>query len=499
MNCLKVTFFLVALLIPSISLSLEANSNYPLYSLDNVVAYELSHDARSLFTIERTDGGSVFVSRNLETGKVTQTVSLLLPSVFFMNTVINGENIYVFCVDILDREKELLETTIIRIDTKNGQEDIIYKSEDSLGFAERFYATDNGLLLTEKRGNNPYLFNLKTNVMVPVELDDDFRVRSFDLEKNSAIIVEQSNFSTNYKSSDANTTYTEGEGNLLNVYLCDFTNEFKLTKVGQYQPSYVLSKNEEESFLPHFIIENDDYAWVGHSFMINRFPIYPGALIGDSYLYSMWESLFGYDLINEIDFVGTGHVVAKQFSEIGEPSLVVFDILNPNLTKPETISKIDRDRIENLFRQKATTEKSALDPTVLSKVFAARFYKVSLVTTEVDSSDGGVSTFTSRESFTAVAKDNNYSVFKRTEELTSLVCDDFVLDEQSAVVFQDALDVLFPMGHFAQKHKMFYGENEKWIFVRDESFGAKVGIIVDVDDGGKVIRIGAEQAISIED
>jgi hypothetical protein len=495
MSFIKKFLVIIAVLIPAISAAVEKSSNYPLYSLNDVVAHEVSSDSKSLFTIEQNDAGSFFVRRNMATGETTLNIQLDVSETYLLNTVIVDDEIFVFHVMVKDREKRLFETTIFKIDSDNGKVTNLYESMELLGFAERFYATKTGLLLTEKRGNNPFLFSFETNKMTALKLEDDFRIRAFDRARNCAIIIRQSNFSTSFEGNDEKSSYTEGDGSLLDVYLCDFSSEYALQGIGQYQPNYVLSNNEAEAFLPHFILESSEYDWVGPSFMVNRFPIYPGALIGDSNLNSSWESLVDYEMITEISFVSDHYSIASQFSETGETSLVVFDLKNPKLMKDETVGKEDRQRIKALFMGQSTTEKSVLDPAILSKVFDAAFYKVSLVTTSVDSSDGYVSSYTTTESFTAVAKDMDFSVFKQNENLVSCISKDFLLDQKSALLFQDALDVLMPVGHFAQEHKTFYQEADRWIFVRDESFGEKVGIVVNVDEDGKIIGINPEEKL----
>ncbi len=174
----------------------------------------------------------------------------------------------------------------------------------------------------------------------------------------------------------------------------------------------------------------------------------------------------------------------------------VFNLQNPKLEKTETVSETDQERIKSLFRGTTTTEKSILDPAVLSQVLYPKYYKIDLVTTEVDSSDGQMSSSSSTETFIAAARDDVYSVFKKNEELAADVSGDFILNEKSALLFQDALDVLFPVGHFAEKHKAFYKNDDHWVFVRDESFGELTGIIVKVDGDGKVVTVGPDEKLA---
>ena len=498
MKILIVLISLFSVVSPSFSAPAEKSSNYPQYNLNNVVAYEVSEDATTLFTLEYSESGITFVSRNIATGDPVLNISLDIPEAYFMNTVIADDQIYIFAVVILSREKRLMETSVIHLNTATGQTKTIYNSEEQKGIAEKFYATEKGLLLTEKRGNSPFFYNFESNEMTAIDLPEDYRIRSFDLGKNSAIIVQQSNFSTNSESHGGIQTYTEGEGNPLDVYLCDFSNKFKLNKIGDYQPSYVISTTKGETSLPRFTFNSDGSSWVAPSFIMNSFPLYPGALIGDKALYGSYESLNNHEMINELSFVNDQYIIAKQFTDMGEKTLAVFDIKNPKMSKDETVAKEDREKIRGLFREQFTAEKTMLDPAVISQVFDASFFKIDLVTTVVDSSDGMISTSTSTESFMAVARNDEYSVFKQNEEMVAILSEDFILNEKSAIQFQDCLDLLFPLGHFDKKHQAFYKKDDSWVFVRGESFGAKSGIVVRIDGDGKIVAVKPDKKISLE-
>lgn len=387
---------------------------------------------------------------------------------------------------------------IYKINTDDGDITDLYQADEMSGIAEQFFVTENGLLLTEKRGDRPFLFNLDTNTISAIDLEDDFRIRSFDLAHNSAVIVRQTNFSTKFKGDENKSSYTEGDGNPLEVHICDFSDDFKLTKVGLYQPSYVISKNADEISLPYFSMDDSEYDWVGPSFMENRFPLSAGQLIGDSPRRDILESLEGFDSISELTFIGDSYVVARKYSDSFEIFLVVYSLDNPRTNKVETVSRKDRETITKLLTENTVTEKRLLDLDSISPVFAARFYEVKLVTTEVDSSDGDMFTMTSTESFTAVGMDGIYYVLKQNDALVPLLAEGFVLNETSALAFQKALDELFPVGHFAEKHKAFYRENNRWVFVRDESFGKKEGIVVTVDGGGKILGIEPEGVLTEE-
>lgn len=478
--------------------AVETRNNYPQYKLENVISYQVTEGSKILYTLTRTEGGLFFDSRELSTGISSLHTRLDFPVSRFLNTVLIGRDLYIFQATILDREKRLLETTIFKVDGTTGKTETVFHSTEMKDIAERFYATRDGLLLTGKRGGNPSLYNISSGTMEAINLEDDMRIRAFDREKNCAIIVRQSNFSTNSSGNEEKSTYTEGDGSLLDVYCCDFSRDYDLTVVGQYQPSFVISKSEAETSLPYFKFSDDKFAWIAHSFIVNQYPIYPAGLMMDKDLHSLYLSLIGSESITAISFAADKYALAMRYADSGDFLFNVYNLENPLLEKIETVSLKDRQKIQALLQKDLTVEKRLIDPDKMGRIFDARFYEIDLVTTIVDSSDGGVSTYSETSSFLAVGHDGVYSVLKQNEELVPLIADGFVLNEASALQFQDALDGLFPVGHFAGKHKTFNKKDGHWEFVRDESFGELEGFKVMVDDEGRVMGIGAEGKFSEE-
>lgn len=87
-----------------------AAENYPLYSLKNVGLFEVTPDLTKLCTIEHTDAGNIFVCRTMATGEVLLNIPLEKPEPYLMNSVIIGDEIFVFHVVIIDREKDNLRS-----------------------------------------------------------------------------------------------------------------------------------------------------------------------------------------------------------------------------------------------------------------------------------------------------------------------------------------------------------------------------------------------------
>jgi len=68
-----------------------------------------------------------------------------------------------------------------------------------------------------------------------------------------------------------------------------------------------------------------------------------------------------------------------------------------------------------------------------------------------------------------------------------------LISEVEAKEFEKMLDLIFPV--FFPSGQEIYQENNTWVFIREESFGEKNGVIVKVDDQGKILSINKAEAI----
>jgi len=93
--------------------------------------------------------------------------------------------------------------------------------------------------------------------------------------------------------------------------------------------------------------------------------------------------------------------------------------------------------------------------------------------------------------------DNNFTVLEKPTNLTSCIRDSFkIISKKDAKIFEKMLDKLFPM--FSSSGKDIEEKNGNWIFVRGKSFGEKKGILVTVNESGKIIEIGDEETLKEE-
>ncbi|MFD2099715.1 hypothetical protein [Flagellimonas iocasae] len=71
----------------------------------------------------------------------------------------------------------------------------------------------------------------------------------------------------------------------------------------------------------------------------------------------------------------------------------------------------------------------------------------------------------------------------------SLIRDDFILDPQTAPLFEDLLDIIYPIEEWKIDKREIVQKNGKWYFLRDAYFRSKQGFEVTLDSDGKIIAI----------
>ena len=259
----------------------------------------------------------------------------------------------------------------------------------------------------------------------------------------------------------------------------------KLTSIGKFQPDLRISTDEEENKIPYFIIENKKYEWVSGSYNKNRYPSMVMMLADNKLIMDNYPKLSNYEYISVISLISDKYLIGYRASK---NIISVYNLLDPKLTKTPTVSKEDMAGIEALVSSEISFEKNKLLSDTLSQVFDARFY--SIVFTEQETAESQRT-----QDFIAYEKDGPFTELKEKEDLIFLIKDGFVLNNATANLFQTALDVLYPLDYFDKKAETNYKDNNKWVFVRSESFGEKKGLVLFLNDKGKIIGLKADVEI----
>jgi hypothetical protein len=144
------------------------------------------------------------------------------------------------------------------------------------------------------------------------------------------------------------------------------------------------------------------------------------------------------------------------------------------------LSENEQKSLDELINSSITVDADALKNQSFSDVLDADFYTV-----QVSYLHMGIEL----NSKIMVAKHTgSFSKFYSVGELLPFIKSSYKISSQEqATEFEKVLDKLFPV--FYAGHKEIYQKDKQWFFIRDESFGEKEGVVVTVDDTGKIIDI----------
>ena len=211
-----------------------------------------------------------------------------------------------------------------------------------------------------------------------------------------------------------------------------------------------------------------------------------------------YESLFEYGGIMSVTPINNEFFLVRKFSpENGVRSITLFNYKNPRYEKPETVSLEDRNAIKKLLTKNITTTKKIVESTVLPKVLGVTFYNIEVKISEA--MEDGVTSSSSENIQAYKTKRGKFYIFDKDKDLIKVIKRRFKLKKKSALLFQDALDVIIPLGYFDKKHKKYYKKGNSWYFVRGKSFGKEKGIVVKVNRRGnikKISKIGEKKSRS---
>ncbi|MEW2921280.1 hypothetical protein AB1A65_07415 [Muricauda sp. ANG21] len=71
----------------------------------------------------------------------------------------------------------------------------------------------------------------------------------------------------------------------------------------------------------------------------------------------------------------------------------------------------------------------------------------------------------------------------------SLIREDFMLDPETAPVFEGVLDILYPVADWKIDKREYFFKDGSWYFLRDAYFRTKQGFKVTTDTEGKIVSI----------
>jgi len=144
--------------------------------------------------------------------------------------------------------------------------------------------------------------------------------------------------------------------------------------------------------------------------------------------------------------------------------------------------------IDAYINKKISFDRKRVESTILPKVFEAVFYDVKINYH-----------FTDGKSFKTIMLVKGKSGIVEIEEcsstggmpaLQSIIKKDFkIKSDADSLLFEEALDVLYPLGGFDKKKKERYKIGNDWYFIRGTFFSNKKGFIVSVNEKGNITKI----------
>jgi len=179
-------------------------------------------------------------------------------------------------------------------------------------------------------------------------------------------------------------------------------------------------------------------------------------------------------------------------------SLVVF-LLTVCLSA-QSIDSQSQKLIEGFVKSNIDIQAEAIDPVVVSKVFAGKFFKimVGLVESGTGSSSCGDYNYVNI----------NESTVKMTEGLhmdlecpilMSMIKKDYLLkDENSAKLFEASLNVLYPVDEKEVQNIKHMKKGPQWIFLRGKFFDDYTAFIVSTEATGKITKIEVQLAYPVK-
>jgi len=144
------------------------------------------------------------------------------------------------------------------------------------------------------------------------------------------------------------------------------------------------------------------------------------------------------------------------------------------------LSEKEITNINTLINSSVQVDADAIISNDLSKILDAKFYNVEAVYLHL-----GIELISE---MIIVKQTDMFNKFYGTNQLVPLIKPTYrITSIDQASDFEKVLDKLFPV--FFDSNKEIYQKNNQWFFIRDKSFGEKEGVVVTVDNNGKIIEI----------
>jgi hypothetical protein len=165
----------------------------------------------------------------------------------------------------------------------------------------------------------------------------------------------------------------------------------------------------------------------------------------------------------------------------------------------QTVDSQSQGLIETFVKNNVTTEIEPVDPAAVGKVFTGKFFRimVNFIETGAGASSCGDYNYINING-TTVTMTEGFHTDMDCPVLLSMVKPDFLLkDENSAKIFEEALNVLYPVEERERQNMKHMKKGAQWLFVRKKFFDDFTVFFVTVAPNGKVTKIDARLGYTI--
>jgi hypothetical protein len=451
--------------------AVNAQKNYPILTFEEIGAATIVYDEVVMMVVENIGEIPNLAFYDLKKKELMQKFSAKLPE-NPVSHIIPCDNglIYLLTIRRADDSGYPMFDAIYAFDYKKDKLQKIYTENDPIPMPSGASAVRTKLVLSGRAFHEqPRIFNVNTKEFEVLSDDESLRVLCTSDKHGSYVVIKFSELT---------------EDDSFPIYVLDKDGKMS-EQLGVYDSRMTASTNKEENHMPGFTITNANYNWIPEAFDNSGFPLSGFAIAmhpGLAEKYNKTDHLFD---ISEIVAANETYMAAS-----GKGQFWVYNTKTPNTNKPKTVSDEDMAAINAYFNEKIEYIKTPVQSAALEQVFNAKFYSV---TEKIKQGDYGFS----ESSFIAFAENNKYEVLMNKAMLTNLVAPEFKIEnEQNAIVFQDALNALYPPGTFDIKHIQCYKKDNSWCFVRGESFGDKKGFVVRLNANNAIEKIEYSEKIN---
>ncbi len=451
---------LVILLLLVSNIVIFAQTNFELYSIEDTYPICVSSNNKVFYGLTWSENKAIVKAYDLVTGKVVKKFISVLPEnpIKLMLAHPSKNLLYLISTRKIDDTENRYIDAVYSLNIKSDKLKLLrkvyynYKIPNKIGFVE------NNLVFTTLQ-EPTYLFNLKKNDFSLLNPNTDYQLLSIAPKQKGFLML-------NIK---------EISQRKVPIYFMDMGR--KISDRIAYVNPYAIIKSEVRSIqLQTITLEDSSYSWILNAVRFNCFPLYNFQIAMRPFWLKHSTTLDKAYALSGVLFANDTYMITR----VGK-SISVYNYTEPGNSAPSNITDADIAKIEEYLNQRNTLDREIITSEFLESVFDGLFYQVYSK---------------NKLKHIAVQQHGSYFELKDYSMLISLIKADFKLtDDKQAKLFQDALNVIFPVDAYNKKNVENYKVENEWVFVRGEAFGNKVGIIAKLNDSGEILEIVYKSAL----